>query len=134
VCPRYDHAQEDAILVSSFEKPKENTLTEDKTNWYLYMVRCGDDSIYTGISINVEARIDKHNSGRGAKYTSTRLPVRLIFVEDQIDQSSAMKREIEVKRWGRKRKENLAKGFLPLKPRSKRVIKPAAKRVASKSP
>jgi putative endonuclease len=86
-------------------------MTESKTNWYLYMVRCADDTIYTGISIDVQARVDKHNSGRGAKYTSTRLPVRLIYSENQIDQSAAMKREVEVKKWGRKRKENLARGF-----------------------
>lgn len=89
-------------------------MTETKANWYLYMLRCADDTIYTGISIDVQARIDKHNSGRGAKYTSTRLPVRLIYYESQPDQSSAMKREVEVKKWGRKRKENLASDF-PLK-------------------
>lgn len=101
------------------------------------MVRCADDTLYTGISIDVEARIDKHNSGRGAKYTSTRLPVKLIYIEDQIDRSFAIKREIEVKKWGRKRKENLAKGFLQAKPgtknSAKRATKPSAKRVTSSS-
>ncbi len=86
-------------------------MTAHKKNWYLYMVRCADDTIYTGISIDVQARIDKHNSGSGAKYTSTRLPVRLIYSESQPDQISAMKREVEVKKWGRKRKENLASDF-----------------------
>ncbi|MCH9025079.1 MAG: GIY-YIG nuclease family protein [candidate division Zixibacteria bacterium] len=86
-------------------------MTETKTNWYLYMVRCADDTIYTGISIDVQARIDKHNRGRGAKYTSTRLPVKLIYYESQPDRISAMKREIQVKRWSRSMKENLARGF-----------------------
>jgi len=86
-------------------------MTESSTNWFLYMVRCADDTIYTGISIDVQARIEKHNQGKGAKYTSTRLPVKLIYYESQPDQISAMKREVEVKRWGRKRKENLALGF-----------------------
>lgn len=86
-------------------------MTKIKSNWHLYLVRCADDTIYTGISIDVEARIDKHNSGRGAKYTSTRLPVRLIYSESQPNRISAMKREIEVKKWGRKRKENLASEF-----------------------
>ena len=86
-------------------------MTESETNWYLYMVRCADDTIYTGISIDVQSRIEKHNSGRGAKYTSTRLPVRLIYSESQSDRISAMKREIQVKRWSRKLKENLARGF-----------------------
>ena len=86
-------------------------MTKTKTNWHLYLVRCADDTIYTGISIDVEARIEKHNSGRGAKYTQVRLPVRLIYSESQPDRISAMKREIEVKKWGRKRKENLASEF-----------------------
>ena len=86
-------------------------MTESSTNWFLYMVRCADDTIYTGISIDVSARVTKHNSGRGAKYTQTRLPVRLIYSESQPDRVSAMKREFEVKKWGRKRKEDLVKGF-----------------------
>ena len=86
-------------------------MTESSTNWFLYMVRCADDTIYTGISIDVSARVTKHNSGRGAKYTQTRLPVRLIYSESQPDRVSAMKREIAVKKWGRKMKEDLVKGF-----------------------
>jgi len=77
------------------------------------MVRCADDTIYTGISIDVQSRIDKHNRGRGAKYTQARLPVRLIYSENQPDRISAMKREIQVKRWSRKMKEDLAEGFSP---------------------
>ncbi len=88
-------------------------MTESKNNWHLYLVRCADDTIYTGISIDVSARVTKHNSGRGAKYTQTRLPVRLIYSESQPDRISAMKREIQVKRWNRKMKEKLVKGFSP---------------------
>ena len=86
-------------------------MTESKNNWYLYLVRCADDTIYTGISSDVQARIDKHNSGRGAKYTQARLPVRLIYSESQPNRISAMKREVEVKKWGKRRKENLASEF-----------------------
>ena len=86
-------------------------MTETNQIWHLYLVRCADDTIYTGISIDVEARIEKHNSGRGAKYTQTRLPVRLIYSESQPDRVSAMKREVQVKRWSRKMKEDLVKGF-----------------------
>ena len=86
-------------------------MTETNQIWHLYMVRCADDTIYTGISIDVSARVTKHNSGRGAKYTSTRLPVRLIYSESKPDRISAMKREVQVKRWNRKMKEDLVKGF-----------------------
>lgn len=90
-------------------------MTETNQNWHLYLVRCADDTIYTGISIDVSARVTKHNSGRGAKYTSTRLPVRLIYSESLPDRVAAMKREFEVKKWGRKRKESLAQNFTPPK-------------------
>ena len=86
-------------------------MTKAKSKWHLYLVRCADDTIYTGISIDVSARVTKHNSGKGAKYTSTRLPVSLIYSESLPDRVSAMKREFEVKRWGRKRKESLARNF-----------------------
>ena len=86
-------------------------MTESSTNWFLYMVRCADDTIYTGISIDVSARVTKHNSGRGAKYTQTRLPVRLIYSESQPDRVSAMNREIAVKQLCRKMKEELVKVF-----------------------
>jgi len=72
------------------------------------MVRCKDGSIYTGISNDVEDRIKAHNSGEGAKYTASRNPVRLIFQEKHPDKSSAFKREIQIKRWGKGRKESLS--------------------------
>lgn len=78
--------------------------------WHLYIVSCSDSTYYTGIAINVERRIKKHNSGRGAKYTSMRRPVTLLYSEEHPDQSSAMKRELEVKKWSRERKAALSKG------------------------
>ncbi len=73
------------------------------------MVRCNDGSIYTGISNDVGDRIKAHNSGEGAKYTASRSPVRLIFQEKHRDRVSAMKREIQIKRWSKGRKEALLK-------------------------
>lgn|GEM_PF-592451 len=76
--------------------------------WYVYLVRCADDTIYTGITNNVSARIEKHNNGSGAKYTSTRGPVALIYQEKHTDQGSALKRETQIKRWSRARKLKLS--------------------------
>lgn len=78
--------------------------------WHVYLVRCSDGSIYTGISDNVEARVEKHNAGRGAKYTAQRRPVSLMYSEKLKDQGSAMKREAQIKKWGKQAKENLASG------------------------
>ncbi len=80
--------------------------------WHVYLVRCSDGSIYTGITDNVDARIKKHNSGRGAKYTAQRGPVSLLYSETVADQGSAMKREAQIKRWGKQQKENLAQGIV----------------------
>jgi len=75
--------------------------------WSVYLLRCSDGSIYTGISKNVIERVCKHNEGKGAKYTASRCPVTLIYQEQHPDWTSATKREIEIKRWTKKRKEKL---------------------------
>lgn len=80
--------------------------------WHVYLVRCSDGSIYTGITDNVEARLKKHNSGRGAKYTAQRRPVVLLYSELVTDQGSAMRREAEIKRWPKARKVKLSLGVL----------------------
>ena len=74
--------------------------------WYVYMLRCADDSLYTGIARNVEARLARHNSGKGARYTRSRLPVALVHVEEAAGRGAALRREREIKRLsaGEKRK------------------------------
>ena len=74
---------------------------------YCYIVECADGTYYTGWAIDPEKRVLVHNKGRGAKYTRMRLPVKLVYVEVQPDQKSAMKREIAIKRLGRARKMKL---------------------------
>jgi putative endonuclease len=76
--------------------------------WYFYLARCGDGSLYSGICVDLEARFEKHNSGKGAKYTRSRLPVTMVYSEELESQSAALKREAEVKRWSKDRKEKLA--------------------------
>lgn len=68
---------------------------------YCYIVECADGTYYTGWAIDPEKRVIVHNKGRGAKYTRVRLPVKLVYIEEQPDQKSAMKREIAIKRLGR---------------------------------
>jgi predicted GIY-YIG superfamily endonuclease len=65
--------------------------------WFVYVVRCADDSLYTGISTDVPARVAAHNAGRGARYTRARLPVRLVHVENKRSRSTALKREAAIK-------------------------------------
>lgn len=74
---------------------------------YCYIVECADGTFYTGWTTDPERRLKTHNAGRGAKYTRTRGPVRLVYVEEQPDRSSAMKRERAIKALSRARKKKL---------------------------
>ena len=74
---------------------------------YVYILKCGDDSLYTGWTNNLEKRFKDHCSGRGAKYTKGRGPLELVYYEESEDKSGAMKREYEIKRLTRKQKEEL---------------------------
>ena len=66
--------------------------------WYVYMVRCSDGSLYTGITKDVEFRVSLHNAGRGAKYTRARRPVELVYRETVGDRGAAVRREYAIKR------------------------------------
>lgn len=74
---------------------------------YTYMVECSDGTLYTGWTNNLEKRIKAHNDGKGAKYTKTRLPVRLIYYEEFLTKEEAMQREYRIKRLTRTEKLSL---------------------------
>jgi putative endonuclease len=81
---------------------------------FFYMVRCKDDSIYSGIAVDVAERLKKHNNGTGAKYTAVHRPAVLIYWEKFNTFSEAMKRENEVKHWPKIKKEQLAYRFFDM--------------------
>ena len=74
---------------------------------YVYILRCSDESLYTGWTNSLEKRIKAHNSGKGAKYTKPRLPVELVYFEEYEDKIEAMKREYEIKQLTRVKKLKL---------------------------
>ena len=75
--------------------------------WYVYMLRCGDGSLYTGSTTDVRRRLETHQSGKGAKYTRSRLPVEVAYVETAADRSAALRREAAIKKLPRGEKLNL---------------------------
>jgi len=82
--------------------------------WYVYLARCADGSLYTGVTTDLAARERAHNAGRGAAYTRSRLPVRVIHAEPAEGRGSALRRELAIKRLDRKEKEALVgKGAAP---------------------
>ena len=75
--------------------------------YYTYILECSDGSFYTGYTDDLEARVDCHNSGKGAKYTRGRRPVKLVYYECFDTKSEAMSRECMIKKLTRRRKEEL---------------------------
>ena len=75
--------------------------------WYVYMLRCGDGTLYTGSTTDVDRRLREHQSGTGARYTRSRPPVTLAYVEEAPDRSAAQRREAAIKKLPRDQKRDL---------------------------
>ena len=75
--------------------------------WYVYMLLCGDGTLYTGMTDDVPRRLRAHQSGRGAKYTRGRGPLTLVYTQEQPSRSAALRRECAIKRLRREEKERL---------------------------
>ena len=75
--------------------------------WYLYILHCGDGTLYTGITDDVSRRLAAHRAGKGAKYTRGRGPLELVYTEELPDKGAALRREIAVKKLSRAEKEDL---------------------------
>lgn len=86
-------------------------MTERK--WQLYILRCGDGSLYTGISVDAAKRLEQHRSGKGAKYTRGRGPLEMVYLEQCEDHSGALHRELEIKAMTKEEKENLIQRGAP---------------------
>ena len=80
-------------------------MTQKK--WFVYILRCGDGTLYTGITDDVEKRLAAHRAGKGAKYTRGRGPLELVYREECGDHSAALKREMEIKALPREDKMKL---------------------------
>lgn len=78
-----------------------------RKGWYIYILRCRDGSLYTGITNDMEGRFARHNSGKGAKYTRARLPVEIVYQKRMRSSTAARKREIAIKRLSRAEKLEL---------------------------
>jgi putative endonuclease len=79
--------------------------------YYIYIVECADGSFYTGWTLDPQRREKQHNSGRGATYTRLHRPVRLVYLEEQPDHSTTLKREIRIKTYSHDRKKKLVDSY-----------------------
>jgi len=81
-------------------------------NYLVYILRCADDTLYTGITTDMDRRLQEHNSSqKGAKYTQTRRPVSLVYTEETVDRSAALKREYALRNYSRTQKLALIKDY-----------------------
>ena len=80
--------------------------------YYVYLLRCGDGTLYAGFTNDLARRLAVHNAGRGAKYTKSRLPVELVYWENFPNKSAALKREYAIKRLSRAEKLSLIQSFV----------------------
>lgn len=81
---------------------------------YVYILKCADGSLYTGYTVDLAKRLKTHNEGKASKYTATRLPVEMVFSEECIDKSDALKKEYFIKTLTRSNKLKLIKNILSL--------------------
>ena len=75
--------------------------------WYLYILQCGDGTLYTGVTNDLQKRLEAHRQGKGAKYTRGRGPLQVVYLETCPDRSQAQQREAEVKKLSRLKKQAL---------------------------
>jgi putative endonuclease len=76
---------------------------------YVYILLCADGTLYTGYTTEPARRLGEHNSGKGSKYTRSRLPVRLVHLEELSSRGEALRREVRIKRMSRKEKRSLSR-------------------------
>ena len=77
--------------------------------YFVYIIRCKDKSLYTGVTTDVARRFNEHKVGKGGSYTRSHIPVKVIYTEKKKNRSSALKREAEIKNWSRTKKLTLLK-------------------------
>ena len=79
--------------------------------WFVYIVRCADRTLYTGVALDVRARVQVHNQGKGARYTRARTPVKLVYREPAPSRSAALKREYAIKQMRAENKRRLIRYY-----------------------
>ena len=107
-----------SVLREHSSMPLSNGAVTEVT-WFVYLLRCGDDSLYTGITNDLTRRVKQHNAGTASRYTRSRLPVMLVYQEQQASRSQALKREFEIKCLSRKTKNSLVQSAEPITQRVK---------------
>lgn len=97
-------------------REKEEGIAEGTEEWSVYILRCGDESLYTGIAKDVAKRLKQHSDGKGARYTRTRLPLSVVYQESCSSRTRALVREYELKKLPRAKKLEIIEVFAGRRP------------------
>lgn len=119
-------------MLAGMQRKEKEAGKKRREKWFLYMLRCGDQSLYTGIAKDIDARFKVHTSGKGARYTRTRLPLEIVYRETCKSRTEALVREIEIKRLSPVRKRNLAEAYGRGPAALKDFLKPRAPKAKKK--
>ena len=92
------------IHVRTSPNPVRSVSESPAPTWFVYILRCSDGTLYTGVTLDLDRRCRQHNAGTASRYTRSRLPAKLVYREEQPGQGSALKREASVKRLTRREK------------------------------
>jgi predicted GIY-YIG superfamily endonuclease len=84
---------------------KKGSTDASANTWFVYILRCADDTLYTGITTDLDRRCEQHNAGTASRYTRSRLPVKMVYHETQATRSLALKRELAIKAMSRQEKK-----------------------------
>ena len=95
------------MLAGMARAEQANPKRRRKKNWSVYIARCGDGTLYTGVTNDIPRRLKMHNDGKGAHYTRARRPVALVYQENGMTRSQALARECAIKALPKKVKENI---------------------------
>lgn len=104
----------DVMLAAKRVEPPLKRVEPWPSRWELYILRCGDNSLYIGTTTDLTRRLEEHASGKGGAYTRTRLPVTLLYREPHVDRAAAQRREERLKRWTKRKKLVLISSNLDL--------------------
>lgn len=95
------------------KEPSASCKAFDMASWYVYLLRCSDDSLYCGLTTDLQRRLQEHNDGIGCRYTRSRIPVRLVWFSEMLRKSEAYREEYRIKRLRKGAKEKLVDSRIP---------------------
>ncbi len=98
-------------MIKQMQVKEKTASSKNAEQWTVYILRCKDGSLYTGITKDIERRVKQHNDGKGSKYTQSRGPVKVVYEEKKMGRGNALVREAEIKHYSKEKKEQLVIAF-----------------------